>query len=96
MHDTGWKDAEFHTASDARAFCHALLISRFQVCVISDADMTTLGECLWTGENLEVAKSEAASHGGQFGAAIVDTTDQTIDWGHAVSRIGEVAPSVNG
>lgn len=68
---------------------------RYEIRTIEDADMTELGDVVATTSSATEAKELAADHSGNvYGAAILDTQEQTIDWGHAVTAVGEPAPDI--
>ena len=68
---------------------------RYQVRMIRDAEMTELCDEVQFSTD-DKAEAEAWASGNfQHGAAVVDTVEGTIDWGHAVTKGGEPAPAGN-
>jgi len=61
-------------------------IMRYQIRPIRDPEMTLLGPVIATAESRSEAEAIASSEATrQWGVAIIDTVEQTIDWGDRVT-----------
>jgi len=63
---------------------------RYEIRPILDPEMTRLGAVIATAESRAEAEAIASAESTrQWGVAILDTVDQTIDWGDRVTTIQE-------
>jgi len=63
---------------------------RYQIRPIRDPEMTLLGPVIATAESRSEAEAIASDESTrQWGVVIIDTLEQTIDWGDRVTTIQE-------